>query len=124
MAYGQTGAGKTYTMHGAAEAYENRGVVPRAISQVFKSIKTRRDRDISIRVSYVEIYNEHMQDLLSTFTGDATNGVMQDLAISDESGHVEIKGLTTAELHSESEVSAFSACRICAQPLRFWQELY
>ena len=34
MAYGETGAGKTYTMSGATENYRLRGIIPRAISQV------------------------------------------------------------------------------------------
>lgn len=34
MCYGQTGAGKTYTMTGAIENYKHRGIIPRAIQQV------------------------------------------------------------------------------------------
>jgi len=34
MAYGQTGAGKTYTITGATENYKQRGIIPRAIAQV------------------------------------------------------------------------------------------
>mmetsp|Transcript_27839 Transcript_27839/g.66142 ORF Transcript_27839/g.66142 Transcript_27839/m.66142 type:complete len:156 (-) Transcript_27839:2516-2983(-) len=37
LAYGQTGAGKTYTMTGRGAAYENRGITPRAISEVCSS---------------------------------------------------------------------------------------
>jgi kinesin family protein 6/9 len=35
FAYGQTGAGKTYTMSGGSQNYKFRGVIPRAISQIF-----------------------------------------------------------------------------------------
>lgn len=34
MCYGQTGAGKTYTMTGATENYKHRGILPRALQQV------------------------------------------------------------------------------------------
>lgn len=34
MCYGQTGAGKTYTMTGATAEYKHRGIIPRAIQQV------------------------------------------------------------------------------------------
>lgn len=39
MCFGQTGAGKTYTMTGAAEAYKQRGIIPRALQQVIDSCK-------------------------------------------------------------------------------------
>ena len=67
MAYGQTGAGKTFTMTGHTENYRLRGVIPRAVSQVFQEIRNRPDTAVCVRISYVEIYNETMYDLLSTF---------------------------------------------------------
>merc|ERR1712172_218212 len=36
MCYGQTGAGKTFTMTGATESYKQRGLIPRSLSQLFK----------------------------------------------------------------------------------------
>ena len=41
MAYGQTGAGKTHTMSGPATSYQMRGMVPRAIAQVFQEVRAR-----------------------------------------------------------------------------------
>lgn len=50
LAYGQTGAGKTYTMTGDhPQSYRQRGIIPRAISQVFAEIKQRFESSISIR---------------------------------------------------------------------------
>lgn len=49
MCYGQTGAGKTFTMTGSTESYQNRGLIPRAISQLFKEISNRRDCTINVR---------------------------------------------------------------------------
>jgi len=43
MCYGQTGAGKTFTMTGSTESYQNRGIIPRAISQLFKELDERSD---------------------------------------------------------------------------------
>lgn len=59
FAYGQTGSGKTYTMTGR-ETYESRGVVPRALSVIFEDPRLRR-----CRVSFVEVYNEIIYDLLN-----------------------------------------------------------
>lgn len=44
FAYGQTGAGKTFTMCGDARNYHHRGVIPRALHHIFREIDTRPDR--------------------------------------------------------------------------------
>ncbi|XP_072509550.1 kinesin-like protein KIF9 isoform X1 [Notamacropus eugenii] len=66
MCYGQTGAGKTYTMTGTTENYKHRGILPRALQQVFRMIEERPTHSVTVRVSYLEIYNENLFDLLST----------------------------------------------------------
>ena len=49
MCYGQTGAGKTFTITGATESYKQRGILPRAISQLFKEIEERPEYSITVR---------------------------------------------------------------------------
>jgi centromeric protein E len=62
FAYGQTSSGKTYTMRGSqAEP----GVTWLAVDDVFRSIQEMSNREFLIRVSYMEIYNEEIKDLLS-----------------------------------------------------------
>ncbi|XP_017904738.1 PREDICTED: centromere-associated protein E isoform X2 [Capra hircus] len=61
FAYGQTASGKTYTMMGSQEYL---GVIPRAIHDIFQKIKKFPDREFLLRVSYMEIYNETITDLL------------------------------------------------------------
>nr|XP_026491082.1 centromere-associated protein E-like isoform X1 [Vanessa tameamea] len=61
FAYGQTSSGKTYTMAGTKEAP---GIIPLAVINLFDIIKNIPDRDFLVRVSYVEIYNETLTDLL------------------------------------------------------------
>ncbi|ORY30713.1 kinesin-domain-containing protein [Rhizoclosmatium globosum] len=74
MAYGQTGAGKTFTMTGATENYKHRGLIPRAISHIFREVAERPQMACTIRVSYLEIYNEQIVDLLATLP-DAEHGI-------------------------------------------------
>ncbi|SPO24950.1 probable kinesin motor protein 1 [Ustilago trichophora] len=62
FAYGQTGSGKTHTMSGSDK---EPGVIPRAVEQVFEMIKDEPDREFLLRVSYLEIYNETLKDLLA-----------------------------------------------------------
>ncbi|XP_061374259.1 kinesin-like protein KIN-7N [Gastrolobium bilobum] len=61
FAYGQTSSGKTFTMNGSET---DPGVIPQAIKDVFAKIETMSDREFLIRVSYMEIYNEEINDLL------------------------------------------------------------
>ncbi|XP_068628052.1 kinesin-related protein 4-like [Battus philenor] len=62
FAYGQTSSGKTYTMTGTEESP---GIIPLAVENLFDIIKNKSDRDFLIRVSYVEIYNDTLIDLLN-----------------------------------------------------------
>ncbi|XP_048963503.1 chromosome-associated kinesin KIF4A isoform X2 [Canis lupus baileyi] len=68
LAYGQTGSGKTYSMGGAYTAdQENEptvGVIPRVIQLLFKEIDKKSDIEFTLKVSYLEIYNEEILDLL------------------------------------------------------------
>ncbi|KAF9961058.1 hypothetical protein BGZ72_005016 [Mortierella alpina] len=60
FAYGQTSSGKTYS------GTENHpGITPRAVEDIFKYIRENSDREFLLRVSYLEIYNESIRDLLS-----------------------------------------------------------
>ncbi|XP_058394119.1 centromere-associated protein E-like, partial [Diceros bicornis minor] len=61
FAYGQTASGKTYTMIGSKD---DLGIIPRAIHDIFNKVKKFPDREFLLRVSYMEIYNETITDLL------------------------------------------------------------
>lgn len=69
FAYGMTGTGKTFSMQGTATSP---GVIPLAITDIFSFIRETPHREFLLRVSYLEIYNEKIHDLLST---SVTNGV-------------------------------------------------
>ena len=81
MCYGQTGAGKTYTMSGKVgdisnlEAFHamsegpHRGVMQRAVEQVFRAKKQAAEGvEMTIRMSYIEIYNDIVHDLIQEDT--------------------------------------------------------
>ena len=65
FAYGQTGSGKSHTMMGG-ESDEQKGLVPRLCENLFKNIASKSSEDhlFKIEVSYMEIYNEKVRDLL------------------------------------------------------------
>lgn len=71
FAYGMTGTGKTFSMQGTAQ---QPGVIPLAITDIFSYIREMPTREFLLRVSYLEIYNEKIYDLLS----QSTPGVQQE----------------------------------------------
>ena len=75
FAYGQTGTGKTFTMEGGEMRNESgvswdsdptSGIIPRAMAQIFDTLRGQADSlEYSVRVSFLELYNEEISDLLS-----------------------------------------------------------
>jgi hypothetical protein len=65
FAYGQTGSGKSYTMMGTPD---HPGLIPRTCEDLFERIEAAENEDsnvaYNVRVSYFEVYNEHVRDLL------------------------------------------------------------
>ena len=70
FAYGATGTGKTYTMVGGGD---NWGLMIRSISDLFKTINNEKEKKYIIKISYVEIYNEIIKDLLADLIDNKTN---------------------------------------------------
>eukprot|EP01050_Picozoa_sp_SAG11_P005996 SAG11_NODE_448_length_9392_cov_17.782978_4_plen_235_part_00 len=64
FAYGQTGTGKTHTMEGIVDDPEQMGIIPRAANHLFESLQGDQFVDSTVSVSYLEIYNEELNDLL------------------------------------------------------------
>ena len=62
FAYGATGSGKTYTMLGTIQ---KEGIMTRSIRDLFKLLNSQKNKEFKIDVSYIEIYNEIIRDLLS-----------------------------------------------------------
>ncbi|XP_077287108.1 protein claret segregational-like [Arctopsyche grandis] len=63
FAYGQTGSGKTYTMEGSLA---DLGIIPRCCKMIFDSINilSKSGWKYTVHASFLEIYNEHLYDLL------------------------------------------------------------
>ena len=68
LAYGVTGTGKTYTIFGdLSNNFKDEGIIFKACDYLFEKIALNNNNDISynIKVSYIEIYNEIVKDLIS-----------------------------------------------------------
>ena len=114
FAYGITNSGKTYTMLGKENA---QGILPRALTDIFGALEAKKASGgadgISLRLSYLEIYNETVIDLLGE--GAPPRG---GLKLKDRAGHIEVQNLTrhaigTAEA-AMAHLSAGAARRACA----------
>ncbi|XP_060519040.1 kinesin-like protein KIF14 isoform X1 [Cylas formicarius] len=73
LAYGQTGSGKSFSMMGKSmceiediESEVYSGITPRFCRELFKRISELKNSNASVEVSYFQIYNEKIHDLLST----------------------------------------------------------
>jgi centromeric protein E len=109
FAYGQTASGKTFTMQGfcsflfffcfvdkdGAGVADAPGIVPLSIKQVFERIRECPDQEFLLRVSYLEIYNEKVRDLLAVDdaalqvrqdpkSGTYVAGLLEEVVISEE----------------------------------------
>lgn len=102
FAYGQTGSGKTYTIgggHVASVVEGQKGIIPRAIQEIFQNISENPSIDFSIKVSYIEVYKEELRDLLELETS------MKELHIrEDEKGNTVIVGAKECPVESADEV--------------------
>ncbi|XP_069130864.1 chromosome-associated kinesin KIF4A-like [Argopecten irradians] len=69
VAYGQTGSGKTYSMGGCYEESLTEdqavmGIIPRVLKELFEGFQSRSEYEFTTKVSYIEIHNEDINDLL------------------------------------------------------------
>lgn len=97
FAYGQTSSGKTFTINGNKEMP---GVCPRSIAAIFQYINECTARHFMLKISYLECYNEVINDLL--------NPKKKDLRILvDAKKEIFVEGLTEQVVSTADEVFAF-----------------
>ncbi|PPD91154.1 hypothetical protein GOBAR_DD11890 [Gossypium barbadense] len=98
FAYGVTSSGKTHTMHGDHNAP---GIIPLAIKDVFSIIQDTPGREFLLRVSYLEIYNEVINDLL-----DPTG---QNLRVREDAQGTYVEGIKEEVVLSPGHALSFIA---------------
>ncbi|VDM60599.1 unnamed protein product [Angiostrongylus costaricensis] len=98
FAYGQTSSGKTHTMEGTIDDPVMQGIIPRIVHDIFNHIYTMdTELEFHIKVSYFEIYNEKIRDLLDP---EKVN-----LSIHEDKNRVPyVKGATERFVGSPEEV--------------------
>ena len=74
FAYGPTGSGKTFTMSGSSSNFNYRGIIPRSITRLFQELGGKVDYESKVSISYLEIYNEIIFDLLSPVPANEQKG--------------------------------------------------
>ncbi|KAA0165709.1 hypothetical protein FNF27_06629 [Cafeteria roenbergensis] len=103
FAYGQTGCGKTHTMQGKDSPPELRGIIPTSFEHVFDHLKLLKDKEALVRVSYLELYNEEIRDLLG-----ADHLAKLELKENPEKG-VFVKGLRSVVVDGVEAIDALMA---------------
>ncbi|EZA60402.1 Protein claret segregational [Ooceraea biroi] len=100
FAYGQTGSGKTYTMEGEY-SLEAEGMIPRTVRHIFKEMKQFEllGWQYRIEASFLEIYNEHIVDLLDS------QAKTHEIRMVDCKGQdLYVSNLQIEEIHSPEEL--------------------
>lgn len=105
FAYGLTGTGKTFTMFGniynCNEHNFNPGLIFLSIQDLLKKINSYKDRKIKVKLSYLEIYNEKVKDLLSNETKENL------MIIEDPERGIIVPGLSEYVISSSEEIIQF-----------------
>ncbi|TRY62448.1 hypothetical protein DNTS_035802 [Danionella cerebrum] len=103
LAYGQTGSGKTFSMGGTYTSQQenepNVGVIPRVIHQIFNEKTKRTDSEFMLAVSYLEIYNEEILDLLCCSKEKPVISIRED-----PKDGIKIVGLTERSVNSAQDM--------------------
>jgi centromeric protein E len=110
FAYGMTGTGKTFSMQGTASSP---GVIPLAITDIFSYIRETPSREFLLRVSYLEIYNEKIHDLLSMPTASGIGGasMQEEIKLREDSK----RGVYASPLKEEIVQSPTQLLRVIAR---------
>ncbi|XP_046596920.1 kinesin-like protein KIF19 isoform X2 [Neodiprion lecontei] len=96
FAYGATGAGKTHTMVGSPS---EPGVMVRALNDIFLAAqKLPTNVEFAVTMSYMEIYNENIRDLLNPGTG------YLELREDSRGRNIQVSGLSEISTNSTEEV--------------------
>lgn len=95
-----SGAGKTFTMTGPKQHYQERGLIPRTLNHIFQEMKEDSWQTplATLRISYLEIYNETLYDLLDPATPSSDIQVAEDTK-----GAIHLRGASTPVVSSEAE---------------------
>mmetsp|Transcript_1073 Transcript_1073/g.1580 ORF Transcript_1073/g.1580 Transcript_1073/m.1580 type:complete len:677 (+) Transcript_1073:52-2082(+) len=106
LAYGQTGAGKTFTMGAFGGDPEYAGITPRAVDDLFETIQSKCDGQGKIELSYLEIYNEELRDLINDKTpkNPEKKSSVQLKVRETMNGEVYVSGLIAKEVNSAEEI--------------------
>ncbi|XP_063476207.1 kinesin-like protein KIF21A isoform X8 [Symphalangus syndactylus] len=117
FAYGQTGAGKTYTMGTGFDVNiveEEQGIISRAVKHLFKSIEEKKHiaiknglppPDFKVNAQFLELYNEEVLDLFDTTRDIDAKSKKSNIRIHEDStGGIYTVGVTTRTVNTESEM--------------------
>lgn len=116
LAYGQTGSGKTYTMGTSTigqnnsgsgsenntgfSINKNHGTIPRVIQQMFNTIEKNKGKiSYEVKVSFLEIHNEVIKDLLNKSKSPSVLSVREK-----RNGSIEVHGCVTESVSSAKDM--------------------
>ena len=81
----------------------NQGVIPRSVHDIFNSLENSPEKDYSVKVSFLELYNEELSDLLSN-EGKEELKIFEDVSGGKKNAQLVVQGLEELDVTSAVEV--------------------
>ncbi|XP_049639721.1 kinesin-like protein KIF21A isoform X4 [Suncus etruscus] len=117
FAYGQTGAGKTYTMgtgFDVSSSEDEQGIISRAVRHLFRTIEEKKSAaaesgqpppDFKVNAQFLELYNEEVLDLFDTTRDIDSKNKKSNIRIHEDStGGIYTVGVTTRTVNTQAEM--------------------
>jgi len=120
LSYGQTGAGKTHTMQGYG-MNENRGIIPRSMEHIgiYKRKMEEQGWRYQMKVTFLEIYNEQIRDLLASDKDNQPfnerKELSHDIRHDEETGITTVSNLTAVDIDPEDHEQVEGVMRLAAK---------
>lgn len=113
FAYGQTGAGKTFTMMGAEDPPELKGVCPRTVEAVFEAIEKQMRFNCTVQAHMMEVYCSKINDLIAEARGSGSSSNNRpgskasrnnEIKVHFHRGAVHLENIMEVEVQSAAEL--------------------
>ena len=90
---------------------EQRGIMPRALDQVFSALQSKTDCEWKVGMTLVEVYRETVRDLLSVSQA-ARDGHKTGIVVTEKGGVTQLKGVVPAQVENMQVCGHFSSVKL------------
>ena len=104
ITHGQNGSGKSYTMTGNIDNNDLKGIIPRAVKDIFEYIYDRDNFEFIIKASIIDIYKDKIRDLIIVNEQNIISINQDEEDINKKGIIINLDGITEKYVSNEAEV--------------------